>query len=340
VTDLTMEWARITAEVARIAAMPGRIEQRAEALLDPLRRIVPFQAVWISLLDQQRREQPPLVALGYPHGLADHMSGPGGVDELETLGLTRSPGAIRLTDMPIPLDQMWSWSEFLAPAGFRNGLAAALYTTDGRYLGVLGVNTDSVEHPSDEARDLIGLLVPTLAYALDPMRSVAAAARVVRDGRAGTVLTRGGETLPLPGLPGHPLLSTGSGALDLAARAVADGYAYTTFLCPYADGDDTHVRVTALSCPPQPPHNVVGVVLVSPAGDLRGLTGRDLEILGLLVDDWADERIAAALHLPSTSVAAAIVRILAAVRAPTRAHAAFRAVRSGLYVPRALGPGR
>ena len=64
------------------------------------------------------------------------------------------------------------------------------------------------------------------------------------------MLTRGGDTLPLPGLPGHPLFSAGSGALDVAARVVADGFAHTTFLCPYADGDDTHVRVTALSCPP------------------------------------------------------------------------------------------
>ena len=78
-------------------------------------------------------------------------------------------------------------------------------------------------------------------------------------------------------------------------------------------------------------------MLVSPAGDLHGLTGGDLDILGLLVDDWADERIAAALHLPPSTVSADIVRILAAVRAPTRDHAAFRAVRSGLYVPRTLG---
>src|ERR1044071_428408 len=121
--------------------MPGRMEHRAAALLDPLRRIVPFQAVWISLLDQQRREQPPLVAEGYPAGLADHMGGPSGVDEPEALGLTPSPGAIPLADRAIPLEEVVSWSEFLGPAGFRNGLAAALFTTDGRYLGVLGVNT-------------------------------------------------------------------------------------------------------------------------------------------------------------------------------------------------------
>jgi hypothetical protein len=54
----------------------------------------------------------------------------------------------------------------------------------------------------------------------------------------------------------------------------------------------------------------------------------------------ADERIDAALHLPPTTVAEDVVRILAAIRAPTRAHAAFRVVRSGLYVPRALGQAR
>jgi len=53
-----------------------------------------------------------------------------------------------------------------------------------------------------------------------------------------------------------------------------------------------------LACPPDVPRHLAAVVAVSPHGDLHGATGLELVILGLLVEDWSDQRIAAALHLP------------------------------------------
>jgi hypothetical protein len=79
--ELPPGWPQTAAEVAQIASMPGRINQRAEALLEPLRRVVPFRGAWISLFDPQRREQPPLVSQGYPDGLNQYMRGPAGVAE-------------------------------------------------------------------------------------------------------------------------------------------------------------------------------------------------------------------------------------------------------------------
>jgi hypothetical protein len=149
-------------EVAQVASAPGRIDQRAEAMLEPLHRIVPYQGVWISLLDPERREQPPLVSHGYPDALNRYMRGPAGVAEIELLGLNRSSGTTRLRDLPVPLEEVPSWAEYLAPAGFRGGLAAALFTPDGRYLGMLGLNTDTPAHPTEAARDLIDLLASTL----------------------------------------------------------------------------------------------------------------------------------------------------------------------------------
>jgi hypothetical protein len=49
------------------------------------------------------------------------------------------------------------------------------------------------------------------------------------------VLTRGGDTLPLPGLPGlpdHRLLAPGSRILATAARELADTDTHVTFLAP------------------------------------------------------------------------------------------------------------
>jgi hypothetical protein len=39
----------IAVEVAGITSTPGSVEVRAEALLEPLRRVVPFEAARISL---------------------------------------------------------------------------------------------------------------------------------------------------------------------------------------------------------------------------------------------------------------------------------------------------
>jgi DNA-binding CsgD family transcriptional regulator len=326
---------RVAVEVAQIAAAPGRIEERAEALVEPLRRLVPFRGAWISLLDPERREQPPLVSHGYPDSLVRYMGGPAGVAEIELLGLSRSRGATRLSDLPVPLGEVRSWAEYLAPAGFRGGLAAALFTPDGRYLGMLGLNTDTTAHPTEAACDLIGALASTIAQAVDPMRTIAAATRIVRDAQAAIVLTRAGDALPLPGLPGHPLLATGSTVLALAAQQLAAGNGHGSFLAPDTRPDTTgsHLRVTVLDCPKQPPGHLSGVVVVSPPRNLRGLSSLELRILGMLIERWPDQRIAAALTILHTAVTGHIEDILAKLDAPTRDLAIVRAARHGLHVP-------
>lgn len=333
--ELPHAGAKIAAEVVRIASVPASIEQRAQLLLEPLGRLVPFQGAWISLLNPEAPEQLPLVCHGYPNGLRSYMGGPAGVAEIEMLGLDRS-GATRLSDLPIDLQEVPSWAEYLAPAGFRGGLVAALFTPDGRYLGMLGLNTESVAHPTVAARDLMTMLAPMIAHALDPMRSLTAAVKLVRNAQAGIVLTRAGNALPLPGLPTHALLTPGSDVLIVGLERLTQGDRHATFLwrCPGDEAAGRHVRVTVLACPADvPPRHLAAVVAVSPAGDLHGLTGLELVILGLLVEDWSDRRIAAALGLPLAAVTEHVEHVLAKLGVPTRLLATLRALRLGLYVP-------
>jgi DNA-binding NarL/FixJ family response regulator len=108
-------------------------------------------------------------------------------------------------------------------------------------------------------------------------------------------------------------------------------------------GPAGHVRVTVLAFPSEPPHHLVAVVVVvvvAPAGDVRGLTGRELEVLGLLIEGWTNARIAAALVLAPRTVATHVEHILAKLGAGPRALAAVRGVGQGLYLPRALLGGR
>jgi DNA-binding NarL/FixJ family response regulator len=200
---------------------------------------------------------------------------------------------------------------------------------------MLGLNTDTAEHPTEAARDLIGALAPAIAQAIDPMRAIGAAARIIRNAQAAVVLTRAGQTLALDGLPRHRLLAPGSAALAVAADHLANNVEFATFLCP--NGGRRLARVTVLSCARQPAPHLAGVLVVSPPGNLHGLTTRDLEILGLLVEDWSLRRIGAALDLPLPTVADRVEHILTKPTAPSRTVAILQALRQGLYNPRSLG---
>jgi DNA-binding NarL/FixJ family response regulator len=73
--------------------------------------------------------------------------------------------------------------------------------------------------------------------------------------------------------------------------------------------------------------------VLAPATDLRGLTPRELQVLGLVIEGWSNRQIAVALIVTPRTVATHLEHILAKLDAPTRTLAAVRAERQGLYVP-------
>jgi DNA-binding CsgD family transcriptional regulator len=321
-------------EVGRIAAAPGSITDRAEALLEPLHRVIPFEGAWIGLLDPERRAHLSLVHQGHEDRVRAILDGPETLDEMEQLGMQRPRAPMRLRDLPFPVAESPTWAEYLWPAGYRDGVGVGLFSPDSRYLGVLGLHTDTPGDLTDAACVLLGVLAPLIATAVDPMRSMSVLARLVGDATAGIVLTRAGDPLPLPGLPSHPLLVTGSAVLAVAA-AQRGGRTSASFLCPYQEREsvDRQVRITVLGCPPDVPDYLSEVVLVSPPRELHGLTPRELQVLGLLVEGWSNRRIAAALVVTHHTVIAHVEHILAKLAVRTRAAAAALALRLGLYVP-------
>jgi DNA-binding CsgD family transcriptional regulator len=338
VAELPRSGLEVAVDVGRIASGPGSAADRATALLVALRRVVPFQAAGIYLMDPERRGQVPVVSEGYDEAVSQYILSPAVADEIELLGFDHRTDALRICDMPVPREQIHGWVKYLSPAGFQEGLGVGLFARDGRHLGILGLNTDTDRHPTEAARDLITMLAPTIANAVDPLRSIATVSAIVEGAEAGIVVTRSGTTEPLPGLPAHPLLGEGSGVLALASERLAAGRVYSSFLCPYSatDAGVGMVLITMLACPSDAPYNLVAVVLVSPPNDLRGLTRRELEILGLLVEGWSNFRIATAMVVARRTVNSHLEHILAKLGAPSRTLAAVRALRFGLYVPRPL----
>jgi DNA-binding CsgD family transcriptional regulator len=335
--DLPTDGVRIAAEIAQIAAAPGSVEERAEALVEPLHRLVPFEGVLIRLLDPGH--EPPMLALhrGYDRRTETYCTSPASSDEIELLGFTRQRTALRNADLPVPVEQLQGWTEYLRPAGFRENLGVGLFHPDGRYLGVLALSTDTVAHPTEAARDLLSALAPVIATAIDPLRSIAAVAALVSDSYAGIMLARSGKPLPLPGLPGHDLLTDRSEVLRAVAERVTGGQVHGSFLWPDpASQTGRPILITMLACPADSPGSLLAIVLLSPPGELRNLTPRELEILGLLVEGWSNPRICAALFLAPRTVATHVEHILAKLGASTRTLAAVRAQRLGLYIPRPL----
>ncbi|MEU4425856.1 LuxR C-terminal-related transcriptional regulator [Actinoplanes sp. NPDC024001] len=331
---------RIAAEIVEIATMHGSLEQRAQALLEPLSSLLQCDAAWISLFDSDRHCQRTVAFRGYPERLRRHLNGAPFMAELELVGMDRARSPIRVKDCPVPVAELEVWAEYLQPAGFNEGVSLPLATTDGRYLGMLGSHTEAGVPASDETCDELERLGPLIAHAVDAMRTVSALTSLVGGAVAGIMLTRAGRVETLPGLPGDPLLAPGSPALSVVAAALTGPRTQVTFLVPRDDVDDSLARVTALTCPPQPPGHHRAVVLLSPPPDLHGLTRRELQVLGLLVDGCTNAAIAAALHISPRTTVGHIEHVMIKLGAASRTIAALRAEREGLYIPAGitLGP--
>jgi DNA-binding CsgD family transcriptional regulator len=329
-------------ELNQVAASPAPLGQRAEALVTALRRLVPFDGAWIALADPRRSSYTSLADADLDGSTISYLSGPRMARDIEATGVNRARPPLSPSDLPYPATELPTWAECLIPAGYHEALAVALFAPGRRHVGFLALLSGSTSPPSPEQRRRLRKLTPVLAHAVDPMRSLLAAARLVQGATAGVVLREDGRLDPLPGLGDHAILAPDSPAVDAARAALAAGHIYTSFLWPmggrHAPGG--HTRITAMARTDDVPPDLTGMALVSPPGDLRHLTPRELEVLGLLIDGRSNSEIATALVVAQRTVAAHLEHILAKLRAPSRTLAAVRALRDGLYVPPPRTPSR
>jgi DNA-binding CsgD family transcriptional regulator len=327
--------------ITTIAVEPASIGERAQQILDVLARAVPNEAASISVRDPERHARYALAATGDVAALHAYCESPRGDAELDLIGLNRPTPPLRHTDLPMPAEETVCWTEYLWPAGFTGSLGVGLFTPDGRHVGHLTILTEDASRPSLAHRDLIGNATRAMAHAVDRMRTIRAASRLVRDAVAGVVLTRGGNALPLDGLFRSGLLAAGSPVLAEAAERLDAGDAYATFVhhSPATGRTGALVRVSVLDCGGDDVDHLRGIVLISPGPDLRGLSHRELQILGFVVAGRPDEHIALALETTAQDVAARIHRSMHLLAVPSRTGLAVRALREGLYLPERLSRG-
>jgi hypothetical protein len=202
------------------------------------------------------------------------------------------PAPMPAGEIPVPLAELLAWAVHLLPAGFRGGMAAALFTPGGLHMGLLSLLSEDPSRPGPADREVIAAVTEVIAHGLDRTREIAATAQIVRAASTGVVLARSGHILPTRAA-GHRPLAAGSRIIATAARELADSNAYVTPTTETGDGE--LVRVTALNVDRPPLDHLDAAVLLSPPGGLRGLTPLDLRLLGLLVEGATQVRSLAAV---------------------------------------------
>jgi hypothetical protein len=314
------------------------VQERAAEILRHLERLLPFDAGWLAARDPERHRHVPLATTGPAEALRDYFGRPEADEELDRLGLNRHRPPLLASEIPGPLSKVRAWGDHLLPAGFREGLAAPLFTTGGRHVGFLSLLSADPSRPNRADRTVVAAATTVIADDLDRTRDIAETARMVQNAAAGVVLTRGGDVLPLPGLPGDRLLAPGSAILRVAADELAANGAYLSFLAPTSGtAGEQLVHVSALDAARPDLDHLSAAVLLGPPGDLRGLTPLDLRTLGLLVEGITDiQDVAQFLHAARDTVVDSLERSLVALGTSDLTAATVRALRSGLRIPSGL----
>ena len=148
-------------------------------------------------------------------------------------------------------------------------------------MGFVSLLAEDPARPGLADRQILAEVTRVIADDLDRTQEIARIATIVRTAEAGVLLTRGGDALPLPGLPDERLLAPDSPILAAATHELSAGGPYTAFLAPVAGLDGERLtRVTALDCTLPDLDHLSAAVLLSSPGDLRGLTPVDLRVLG------------------------------------------------------------
>src|SRR4051794_16183351 len=272
------------ARVAQAASEPLPAAERARDVLAALRVVVPYDCAELSSWNPVTGGHSALASVGYDTRLLDWLNGSDRVEELDDIEVRTSGQPMRLSDLPAHGLTARTVSEFLLPAGFRDGLTIGLRTRDGRYAGVLDLSSCDARHPSDLEREAITLLAGTLANVVDPARSLRLLAGMLEPGSS-AVTIRQDEIEPLEGFSAGPVLADGHPALSAARRFASAGRAQSFLALGGEEGSWFRVRLCRCEL------DDAWVVAASPTVRPYELTWRELQVLTLLATGRSNPEI-------------------------------------------------
>lgn len=316
----------VMGRVAEISSEQGSARDRGEAVLEELRRLIPFEAAELTTFNPLDGSVEEITAVGYDRVVLDGLRSQRFLDLMESLGLPDSGMPIRMKDLPGDMYDNWAVSELLLPAGYAEGMTMALRTQDGRFTGVLNVSTTSKEHPSDIARAAMAQLCTALGNLADPTRSGRWLAMLLGAASMAVGLDRAGGVVRLPGISTHPLLNDGSDLVETAQTTADQMQTWSSFVWP---DEDNWYRVRIVPC--RADQHLRAVLSIDEV-NLGSLSRREIEVLTLAAEGMSNSEIGDALVISSRTVGTHIEHILEKVGAPNRAAAVAHAIREGLVL--------
>lgn len=295
-----------------------------DAVLAALADLIPFEVAGLSRWDE---------AAGRHVNLTDAM--PRAAAELIETDLHRDPVVARiqrtretfwLSDMPRQLRRMSSVvRDIVEPSGFSDGTTQCLFTTDGRYVGVLNIGVTRSPESLLPVRPVLTLLTDSLAAAVDPLRRSDAYGQP-------SELADGAWALTIPDSPDGPYASVNGGLLrgsaadktllsELIRTTARSRPLPTTILVIHAQ-QLIEVRLSRTGAATH--------ALCRPCARPGGLSLRELQVMAELTHGRTNREIAGNLAIGVRTVATHIEHILAKADLPNRAAAAARAAAWGL----------
>lgn len=317
--------------VARAASEPLPPVERANAVLEALRSVVPFDHAEIAAIDPFDGTRRLLANVGYADDMLDHFHGSEFDEEIRSLDMHETGYPVRMCDVPGDALAIRTIAEKLVPAGYAEGMTMCLRTESGRETGLLNLSTSDARHPSDAERDIVSLLCTTLANVADATQSARFLVSMVEPGAFAVALSHDGAVTPLDGIATHPLLSADAQVPRLAHAIIGRDGRASRFLWPAEDRRWHRVGVTP--CLSDGPGGCEAIVTVQAETVATDLTRRELEVLTMLTSGWSNAEIGSRLWISPRTVGTYVEAVLAKLCVPTRAAAAARAVAEGLIVP-------
>lgn len=297
----------------------SRTAGSAAVVLDGLATVVPSDcravSVWDPVLGRHRT-----LASSYPSQLTGFFDTGMHTDPLfETVRRARDP--VRVRDLPTSRRHGPVFDVAITPFGFRDGVTHCLFSTDGRYVGMLNASSLDGRHPDDDAVALLGLLETDLAAALDSVPGLPSPVAHLGDGvTEGLLLRPDGRVVALSAHARSELLVAPSPLLAVARNLGHDprhlllvhGSAVYDVTVHRGDGG-----VVVLHRETEPP---------------GGLTVREVQVLTRLADGLSNIEIGAVLGIGPRTVATHVEHTLAKIGCRNRAAAAATAARWGLLL--------
>lgn len=307
-------------EAARRDGLAGRMDRA----LDAVAVLADHDAVGLHAWDPVLLAHHPVAGRGYlPADVEDGSAGDiAGDAGFQIARRTRWP--LRLRDVRGRRPRL---ERVLQLRRFSDGVTHCLFTADGRYTGVLNLNTIDGAPYDDEHLTALALAAPLLAELVDMTATLQSAAAILPAAMPAAVLRRDGTVAMLPGQPMPRLLGPGHPVLRLARQRAPADPGTAAFLVDVPGAGLTRVVVVRPAGGDGDGALLVGLEPAAPP-----LSRRELDVLALLVEGRTNPDIAARLHVSRHTVGTHIAHILEGLGVSTRSAAAARAVRDGLVL--------